>query len=95
MVAALKVPIEVFVGADHEQLDGVPIQHPIGQQTQQLAHAKFVNLDADQIADLGVPNAGLACHPTHGLIQRCLLRGVQLFDGANICDAVSFQKVES
>ena len=46
MVAALKVPIEVFVGADHEQLDGVPIQHSIGQQRQQLAHAKFVNLDA-------------------------------------------------
>jgi glyoxylase-like metal-dependent hydrolase (beta-lactamase superfamily II) len=94
MVAALEVPIEVFVGTDHEELDGGPIQHPIGQQTQQLAHAKFVNSDADQIADLGVPNAGLACHPRHGLIQLCFLRGAELFDGANICDALSYLVVK-
>lgn len=72
MLGALEVAVEVLVRTDHQQLQRVLIQDAVGEQAQQVAHAKLVDLYAGQIAHFGFTHIGLVGDGSHRLVKRSL-----------------------
>jgi hypothetical protein len=56
---ALEVSIKVLVRTDHQELDVVFVQDPISNQAHLVGHTELVDLDINEVTDLGLANAGI------------------------------------